>query len=134
VISKYPLFEVSRSRGEIDRLIDGLGRKRLPAIDPAVEEQLTEIGSLSKWPSLRHANENKCVHWHDDLTTSRRPAATYRLVKRHSELTPVATQGIPHVSGPDRYKWSGWIGVEPTTSHPHDERSNAELHPGELGN
>jgi hypothetical protein len=42
------LFEVSRSRGEIDRLIDGLGRKRLPAIDPAVEEQLTEIGSLSK--------------------------------------------------------------------------------------
>src|SRR4029077_15618578 len=36
--------------------------------------------------------------------------------------------------GRTRYKWSGWIGVEPTTSRPHDERSNAELHPEELGN
>jgi hypothetical protein len=25
----------------------------------AGEEELTEIGSLSKWPSLRHANDNK---------------------------------------------------------------------------
>jgi hypothetical protein len=74
---------------------------------PAVEEQLTEIGLLSKWPSLRHANENTWVHWHDDLTTSRRPAATYRLVKRHPELTPVATQGIPHVSGLDKIQMVG---------------------------
>jgi hypothetical protein len=26
---------------------------------PAHEDELSEIGSLSKWPSLRHANDNK---------------------------------------------------------------------------
>jgi putative ABC transport system substrate-binding protein len=52
-------------------------------------------------------SEPQCVHWHDDLTTSRRPAATYRLVKGHPELTPVATQGIPHVSGLDKIQMVG---------------------------
>ena len=26
---------------------------------PTLQDELTEIGSLSKWPSLRHANDNK---------------------------------------------------------------------------
>ena len=26
---------------------------------PALEDELSEIGSLDKWPSLRHANDNK---------------------------------------------------------------------------
>jgi hypothetical protein len=26
---------------------------------PALEDELSEIGSLSKWPSLRHASDNK---------------------------------------------------------------------------
>ena len=26
---------------------------------PALEDELSEIGSLSKWPSLRHGNDNK---------------------------------------------------------------------------
>jgi hypothetical protein len=34
-MSATPFFEESRSRGEIDHLIDGLSRKRLPTIDLA---------------------------------------------------------------------------------------------------
>jgi hypothetical protein len=30
-----------------------------PRRKPALEDELTEIGSLSKWPSLRHSNDNK---------------------------------------------------------------------------
>jgi hypothetical protein len=34
--------------------------RRAPGWRPLIrEDQLSEIGSLSKWPSLRHANENK---------------------------------------------------------------------------
>jgi hypothetical protein len=30
-----------------------------PRRKPALEDELSEIGSLSKWPSLRHSNHNK---------------------------------------------------------------------------
>jgi hypothetical protein len=34
-------------------------RARATPAKAICEEELTAIGSLSKWPSLRHANDNK---------------------------------------------------------------------------
>ena len=61
VVSCLRLGKLAFARDPLMRFVGALD-----AILAAVEEQLTEIGSLGKWPSLRHANENKCVHWHDD--------------------------------------------------------------------
>ena len=40
--------------------ISGRAANRAPhRRKPTLQDELTEIGSLSKWPSLRHANDNK---------------------------------------------------------------------------
>jgi hypothetical protein len=40
--------------------ISGRAANRAPCRrKPTLQDELTEIGSLSKWPSLRHANDNK---------------------------------------------------------------------------
>jgi catechol 2,3-dioxygenase-like lactoylglutathione lyase family enzyme len=59
--------QVDRSATFYDAALGALGLRRVMQLTkndgadrkPALEDELSEIGSLSKWPSLRHANDNK---------------------------------------------------------------------------